>query len=174
MATRTPYSIRGEFDDAQLQAALESLLAGLAEPRPLLQDIGDRLEANVALRFETKTDPQGAAWPALSAATIAIYESQWFIDRNPAFKGGIPGSLLQRTNALRQSLAFNVADDGLELGFSRATRGGKWQVAMLHEFGTAKMPRRGLLTADPKTGTLGAADQADVLTALNDWLAGLL
>lgn len=173
MATRIPYSIRGEWSDAELLAALDRLIGALAEPAPLLQDIGDRLEANVALRFETKTDPEGKPWDPISPTTVEIYESEWFKARNPAFKNGIPGSLLQRTNAMRQSLAFNVTDAGLELGFSRATNGGKWQVAMLHEFGTVKMPRRGLLTADPETGKLSASDEADVLATINAHLSDL-
>jgi hypothetical protein len=74
---------------------------------------------------------------------------------------------------MRQSLAHNVSEDGIELGFARATKGGKWEVAMLHEFGTAKMPRRGLMTADPKTGKLGASDEALVLAAVNGYLEGL-
>lgn len=162
-----------EWDADGALAALDRLIDGLANPRPLLQDIGDELEQAVALRFITKTDPEGNAWAPISEATKQIYTSDWFIQRNPAFKGGIPGSLLQRTNAMLNSLAHNVSEDGIELGFARATKGGKWEVAMLHEFGTAKMPRRGLMTADPKTGKLGASDEALVLAAVNGYLEGL-
>jgi len=162
-----------EWDADGALAALDRLIDGLANPRPLLQDIGDGLEQNVGLRFITKTDPNGNTWAPISPATKAIYESDWFIQRNPDFKGGIPGSLLVRTNALIRSLAHNVSDNGIELGFARATKGGKWEVAMLHEFGTAKMPRRGLMTADPNTGRLGADDEALVLAAVNSYLEGL-
>ena len=152
-----------EFDDRAMLLAIARALQTLAHPRAMLAQIGAKMEANAQQRFASRTDPSGAAWPALAPATVAIYSSAWFIKHNPAFKGGLPGSLLTRTNQLRQSLAFNASDDALEIGTSRATKGGKWQVGFLHEFGTAKMPRRALLTANAKTGELGAQDRADML-----------
>ena len=171
--TTVNYSTRVEVTDAAVLAAIDGAIRLLEDPRDLLQEIGDQLEANVALRFETKTDPAGQKWAPLSEATKEIYQSDWFIKRNPAFKGGIPGSLLQRTNAMRQSLAFNVVDNVLELGFSRATKGGRWEVSQLHETGTRNMPRRGILTADPTTGELGAQDQAAILAIVNGQLGAL-
>jgi phage virion morphogenesis protein len=162
-----------EWDADGALAALDRIIDGLANPRPLMQDVADELKVEIGRRFQTKTDPEGNAWAPISEATKQIYQSDWFIKRNPAFKGGIPGSLLQRTNALRGSLTHNINEDGVEVGFARATAGGKWEVAMLHEFGTAKMPRRGLMTADPKTGKLGADDEALVLAAVNGYLEGL-
>lgn len=171
MATRVPYSIRGEWNDAAVLAAFERLIDALADPRPLLVEIGAQLEANVQLRFETDTDPTGAAWLPLASRTLAAKR-----------KRGELLDILQATNAMRQSLAYNVtgagAEAGLEVGFSRATpknkKGTVWQIAMLTEFGTSRgMPRRGLLTADPKAGTLGAADQAQVLAIVNEHLASL-
>lgn len=169
MSIRPLISIEWDADGAL--AALDRIIDGLANPRPLLQDIGDGLEQNVGIRFVTKTDPEGNAWAALSEATKAIYGSEWYRKANPAYRGG--GSLLMHTNQMLDTLAHNVSDDGIEVGFARATKGGKWEVAMLHEFGTAKMPRRGLMTADPKTGRLGADDEAMVLAAVNGYLEGL-
>ena len=40
--------------------------------------------------------------------------------------------------------------------------------------GTPKMPRRGLLTADPDAGTLGAADSAALMREIERLLQGLL
>ena len=160
-----------EWDADGALAALDRLIDGLANPRPLLQDIGDGLEEAVGLRFATKRDPEGNAWDKLSETTKAIYSSEWYRKANLAYRGG--GSLLMHTNQMLNSLAHNVSEDGIEVGFARATKGGKWEVAMLHEFGTAKMPRRGLMTADPKTGRLGADDEAMVLAAVNGYLEGL-
>lgn len=156
-----------ELEDAELLRAIDATLALLEQPADLMRRIGEQLELNVALRFETKTDPEGQPWAPLSPVTKEIYESDWFIAKNPAFKGGIPGSLLQRTNQLRNSLTHNVGDSWVEIGTNRQTQNQRWQVGLLHEFGTAKMPRRGLLTADPKSGRLGAEDQADVLAIVN-------
>jgi phage gpG-like protein len=163
-----------ELEEQQLLRAIDQLLATLEQPRELLEQIGSTLEMNAQLRFDSKTDPSGQPWAPLSPATKAIYESDWFIERNPEFKGGIPGSLLQRTNRLRQSLAYNVGPDWLELGTSRKTSGKGWQVGLLHEWGTANMPRRGLLVADPATGRLGAEDQADVLAIVTGMLGDAL
>lgn len=166
-----------ELQEAQVLRAIDQLLQTLEQPRELLQAIGDKLESNVQQRFDDKVDPSGQPWAPLSPTTKAIYESDWFIQRNPEFKGGIPGSLLQRTNRLRQSLAYNVGPDWIALGTSRQVPGKSqptWQVGLLHEWGTAKMPRRGLLVADPKSGRLGAEDQADVLAIVSSMLGDAL
>lgn len=162
-----------DLQDAAMLAAIDESIDQLAHPRDLFDEIGAVLEANINQRANNKVDPNGMPWAPLSPATIEIYESDWFIKRNSEFKGGIPGSLLNRTNAMMRTLNHNAGDDFAEVGFSRATPGGKWQVSMLHEFGTKKMPRRGLLTADPEAGTLGEQDQADVMDTISRMLGGL-
>lgn len=142
-----------EIDDRELMAALNRAIAVLSNPQPIYQDIADKLEANAQLRFETKTDPTGARWQPLKPATLAK-------------KKGV-GSLLIETNRLRASLATNVGPDYIEIGTSRATDGGQWQIGFLHETGTRRMPRRGILLANADTGTLGAEDEADMLAILN-------
>jgi phage gpG-like protein len=162
-------------DNAALLAAIDGAIALLQRPRQLFEEIGAKLESNANLRFDSKTDPTGAAWLPISPATRAIYESEWFIARNPAFKGGIPGSLLERTRQLRDSLGYNPGDDFVELGTSRRVPGKRqpyWEVGVLHEWGTVKMPRRGIFTADPKAGKLGSEDEADVLQIVNDAILG--
>lgn len=132
----------------------------------MMEDIGAKLESNINLRFDAKVDPTGAPWAPLSPVTV----NYWYAEKYP---DGIPGSLLERTRLLRNSLAYNAGEDFVEVGTSRRVPGKSqpfWQVGMLHEFGTTIMPRRGILTADPKTGQLGADDQADVLAIVNDVL----
>ena len=166
-------SVNIALDDEPLLRAIDNALHLLQQPAPLLTAIGAKLEMNAQLRFDTKTDPSGQPWAPLSPATVEIYQSDWFIKRNPEFAGGIPGSLLVRTNRLRQSLAFNVGESWVDIGTSRQVPGRRqptWQVGLLHEWGTVKMPRRGLLVADPKTGELGADDRADVLDAVSRML----
>lgn len=154
---------RIDIDAADLLRVIDQAIELLQQPAPLLDDIGAKLESNAQVRWDQRVDPLGQAWAPLSPATIEIYQSDWFIKDNPEFKGGIPGGLLERTRRLRESLSWSVDDQALELGTSRATKGGKWQIGMLHEFGTRKMPRRGILTANPETGELGPTDEADVL-----------
>ncbi|GAB1388985.1 hypothetical protein MASR1M6_11660 [Rubrivivax sp.] len=166
---------RIELDDAALLRAIDAAIAVLARPRVLMTEIGAAVQRNAQRRFDTKTDPAGTAWPALSPTTIAIYESEWFKARNPAFKNGIPGTLLERTRQLRQSLAFSDGDDWVDIGTSRRVPGKSqphWEVGMLHEWGTRRMPRRGILTADPATGEVGAEDAEDILSVVAAALEG--
>jgi phage gpG-like protein len=156
-----------ELQDSDLVAAIDRVLELLVQPGELMEDIGAKLESNANLRFDTKRDPAGNAWAPLRPATIDIYESDWFIERNPAFKGGIPGDLLERTRQLRASLAYNSGADFVEVGTSRKVGRKGWQVGFLMETGTERMVPRRILTKDPKTGELGAGDQADVLAIVN-------
>jgi phage gpG-like protein len=119
------------------------------------------------MRFDTKRAPDGSAWLPLSATTIEIYTSDWFIARNPAFAGGIPGSLLERTRFMRDSLTHNVGANYVEWGFSDPK-------AAHHEYGTRKMPRRQMLTDDPVAGTLAEGDRADLLDEVQRYLSELL
>ncbi len=154
--------------DASLVRALNEAIGVLANPSTLMRDIGAQMQEAANLRFESKQDPSGQKWPALAPATREIYASAWFRKQNAKFEKGTPGTLLERTRELRNSLAYNVGDDWVDIGTSRATKGGKWQVGFLHETGTERMPRRGLLTADPDTGTLGDTDQEAILVIIRD------
>lgn len=161
-----------ELQDDELRRAIGNALALLQRPRPIMDAIGARLKTNAELRFDAKRDPAGQAWAPLSPKTIAIYQSEWFIKQNPAFAGGIPGSLLERTRLLRASLGYNASDDAVEIGTSRATAGGKWQIGWLHETGTRRMTRRGFLVADPKTGELSPGDTEDILEVVVAAISG--
>ncbi|ACB34512.1 hypothetical protein Lcho_2246 [Leptothrix cholodnii SP-6] len=178
---------------AELQAALDAAVQALAQPRELLDSVGAVLQANINIRFDTKTDPSGQRWAPISALTPQFYalthnskgqprkptKEGWASLRAGEQDATMPGTLLIRTGQLRNSLTRNSGDDFVDIGFNRATPGGKWQVAMLHEFGTQtqggkqKMPRRGLLTADPQTGRLGGEDTADVLAEVDRFLTTL-
>ncbi len=156
-----------ELQDADMLAAIDRAIAVLSSPGELMNAIGIKLEQNAQLRFDTKTDPSGKAWAPLKQSTKDIYESDWFIKANPAFKGGTPGTLLERTRQLRNSLAYNAGVDYIEIGTSRATTGGRWQVGSLMETGTRNMEARRILTADPAAGKLGANDEADILAVVS-------
>lgn len=151
-------AITVDVEGDALLGALDRAIGVLASPLELFEDIGAKLELNAQVRFDTKTDPTGAKWKPLKPATIER-------------KRGV-GSLLIATNVLRQSLAFNATDEYVEIGTSRATPGGAWQVGFLHEFGTRRMPRRGILLADPESGTLGEQDEADILAIVVQSLDG--
>lgn len=144
------------FEDSlrQLQKRLDNL-------RPVFQDLGAVLENKIRDRRETRKDPNGVDWLDWAPSTIATYP----VDGRR--------KLLDRTGAMwdRTGPQWKVQGAGpamvLRVGFDKA-------YGTYHEFGTATMPRRGLLFADPKTGTLGAQDVQAITDVLDDWLSGAL
>lgn len=158
-----------ELDDAALIARLNAAVQQLARPRRLMNSIGAIMERNVNLRFDTKTDPNGQPWAPLAPSTRAKYDQEDLTINRRTFEATIKrkGSLLERTGAMRASLTHNAGDDFMEVGFGDF-------VAQFHETGTARMPDRGLLTANPFTAELGAQDREDVLGEVNRYLGELL
>jgi phage virion morphogenesis protein len=148
--------------EAQLGAAdalLLQVIERIVRPTELLGNIGAMMERNINLRFETKTDPSGAPWQALADSTLKSYARK--------YKGAIPGSLLERTRHMRDSLTHNVIGNAVEVGFSEV-------YAQYHETGSKDgkhPPRRGLLTANWQTGQLGAGDEADLVSEVEAFLA---
>lgn len=147
----------------ELLQRLTAATAMLDEPIQLLDAIGAQLVANINLRFETKTDAAGHAWAPLSDVTPVIWES---IHGTP-----LPGSMLERTRRMRDSLTHNPTNDSVEVGFTVAYAG-------FHVTGTKRMPRRDPLFAtvseDATQGEMGAQDQQDVLSVIESFLNAAL
>lgn len=150
---------------AELRAELANALHQLQNPRSLMVHLGAVLEANIERRFDRKRDPNGLAWAPLADSTKARYAAQ--------DEGARRGTLLQRTGQMRNSLTANAGEDFVEVGMNRLTTGGAWSIPLLHETGTARMPRRGIFLADPDAGTLGKDDEADLQVALVAFMDGL-
>lgn len=142
-----------EITDAEIRAWLDRASQKATEPgrSRLLDAIGATLESKVEQRFDAKLDPNGQKWAPLAESTQLRYAKK---DRKRK-----RGSLLERSRLMRNSLTYQVQSDSVLLGFGVA-------YAAYHETGTRKMPRRGLLTGDPATGLLGAADRQAVLELL--------
>lgn len=119
--------------------------------RGLMDSIGQEMETRVANRFETQTDPSGAPWIQWADSTIANYPD----DGN--------GTILDRYGDMLASLSHHGDDSSVTYGFATP-------YAAFHEFGTKRMPRRGMLTEDPNAGTLSADDQAAVLGIIEVYL----
>lgn len=158
--------LRLRIQDDAVQSYVDTLFERLGDLTPLMEDIGASIERNVELRFDTKRDPAGQPWVPLSPRTRAQYDRA---DRRPARGGGVEiarrGTLLERTGLMRDSLTYAATSDQVEIGFGRP-------YAAFHELGTSRMPRRGLLTADPTTGELGEDDRRSVLDLLQSYLGG--
>lgn len=149
----------------ELRADLARAIAQLQRPRELMQALGARLVANIERRFDTKRDPSGLPWQQHAPATTARYAKE--------DGGARRGTVLERTGRMRDSLSANAGDDFVEVGMNRLSDGGRWQIPLLHEFGTRRMPRRGIFLADPNAGTLGAEDEADLDAELKAFLDDL-
>lgn len=150
--------------DEQVMSALDRLQGRLGDLTPVMNRIGAELESVVHIRFEAKRDPSGAPWAPLAASTRERYAKA---DRRPRAGGGVEvarrGTVLERYGTMRSSLSYRAGPSQVEVGFGVP-------YALYHEFGTRRMPRRGLLTADPESGTLGAEDIRDVLDILQGYL----
>ena len=149
----------------ELRVALAGALRKLQNPRDLMVSLGAILEGNIERRFDRKRDPDGQAWAPLADSTKARYAAE--------DDGARRGTLLQRTGQMRNSLTANAGDDYVEVGMNRLTTGGAWSIPLLHETGTEHMPRRGIFLADPKAGTLGRSDEADLQAELVAFMDGL-
>lgn len=149
-------------NERELNARLASVVRGIERPRELMDRIGALMEVNVNQRFDTKTAPDGSRWLPLAPSTRAAYEVK--------YQGNVPGSLLERTRHMRDSLTYVVGLSEpyfVEVGFGDA-------IALYHETGTRRgLPRRQLLTDDPIAGTLGAGDRQDILDEISAYLSQL-
>ncbi|MBB5204450.1 phage virion morphogenesis protein [Inhella inkyongensis] len=139
---------------------LEQLLKRLADVRPAMEAIGAEMESRVANRFETRTDPSGSSWAPWAPSTAAAYP-----------KNG-RGQLLERHGDMLSSLSWQADSTSVLIGFGAAASHKGDVYAIYHEFGTAHMPRRGLLTADPDAGTLAPDDVAAIDQLLRDHFLG--
>lgn len=137
--------------DRQVTETLQRLLARLADLTPAMRGIGMELESAVSDRFETKTDPSGATWAPWAKSTRRRYPD----DGN--------GTLLDRYGDMLDSLNHQADQDSVSVGFGMP-------YAAYHEWGTRKMPRRGLLTTDPDAPSLGDEDARRVLEILETFL----
>lgn len=144
-----------EIHSQPVMDALNRLIAARTDLRPIMGAIGMELESRTASRFETKTDPAGSPWAPWKPSTVKNYP-----------KDG-RRKLLDRYNDMLGSLGHRVDGNSVFVGFGQP-------YAQYHEFGTSKMDRRGMLTADPAAGTLGAGDEEAIVWILRSALDNAL
>ena len=113
--------------------------------------IGGMLEARISGRFETESDPTGVAWMPWAESTRASYPE----DGN--------ARILDRYGDMLSSLNWQADASSVRVGFGQP-------YAVYHEWGTKRMPRRGLLFENPDAGALAPDDEKAVLDLLMDWL----
>lgn len=144
-------------DDSAFRSYLAELADRLGDLTPVMESIGQRLETRISARFETESDPAGVPWAPWSPAYAANYPkdgNRRILDRY----GSKVASLLG-------SLSWEADSSSVRVGFGQ-------DYSTFHEFGTKRMPRRGLLFEDPEAGTLAPDDEQAVLDLLLEWLDG--
>jgi phage virion morphogenesis protein len=131
-----------EVDSSAVEQALRRLQAAVGDLEPAMADIAATLWERVGERFETRTDPVGKAWEEKkNKAPATLIDS-----------GHMLGSLTRHADSRHAMVGFGQP------------------YAAYHEFGTKKMPRRGLLFADPEKGELAPDDEKAILDAVLDHL----
>ncbi len=154
-------TIHKDRDD--ITPALRELLGKLSDFSEPMGEIGQELEDRISARFETQTDPNGQAWHPWAKSTDKYYP-------RPGSKyakgteGAGNGRLLDRYGKMLQDLNYQAGQTEVVVGFAH-------DYAIHHEYGTRKMPRRGLIFANPQSETLSADDEQAVIDIINGWLA---
>ena len=151
-------------EDSAFRAKLEKLQASMGNLTPVMSEIGDRLEEKVRQRFETRTDPNGVPWKPWAESTRDGYPWPNAKTKERLKYGPGNARLLDRHGDMLDSLNHQADANSVTVGFAN-------DYAVFHEYGTKKMPRRGMLLGNPTQGSLGADDAADVLDIVNHWLA---
>lgn len=152
-----------DVQNAEVMQFLQHLTNHLSNMQPVYQDIAGQLEQNIDLRFISKIDPTGKPWEPHAPSTKRLYNKA----DTKLIKGKATvvsrGSLLMRTGEMRQSLNSKVISNAALIGFNS-------NIAVHHEYGTKKMPRRSMLFADPIAGELGQDDTLDVMEILSRYI----
>lgn len=138
-------------DDSAFREYLRRLQGRLGDMSEPMAAIGGMLEARISGRFETESDPTGVAWMPWAESTRASYPE----DGN--------ARILDRYGDMLSSLNWQADASSVRVGFGQP-------YAVYHEWGTKRMPRRGLLFENPDAGALAPDDEKAVLDLLMDWL----
>lgn len=146
-----------EFNDAQVQAAINNLSAALTHMSPVFAEIGEFLLATTGKRFDDTEAPEGSKWAPRSPVTLAHH----------AREGGSFGPVLHRTGELRRFI--NVASDD-----EKVTIGTNTLHAAVQQWGAAKgslgpTSPWGNIPARPFIG-VSETDREGVLNILGGWL----
>lgn len=137
---------------------LTKLQQRMGDLTPAMDGIGQELNSRISARFETRSDPQGHPWAPWAQSTRDNYP-----------KDG-RGQLLERHGAMLQSLSFSADKTSVRVGFGAVAGKSGDVYAAYHEWSTKKMPRRGLLFADPNAGTLAPNDEKSVLDIIDTFM----
>lgn len=170
-----------EYDDSDVRAALNRLIAAAGDPSPAFKTIGETLLASTKRRFDTETGPDGARWRANADSTLLGYLNKR--DSNWNKKGGLSAKGMARLGAkkilqghsgdLRNELFWEVGQDYMLLGSPMKYAATQHFGASQGQFGRDKRNHPipwGNIPARPIFG-VSAEDKRDILDILNDHYA---
>ena len=140
-----------QIDDSPFRDQVRLLSYRMRDLTPVLEGVGAALESNVRNRFESRTDPDGMPW------------APWAQSTRDSYPEGGNRRLLDRYGDMLRSLTHTADARSAKIGFGSAT-------AAYHEFGTKRMPRRGLLFDDPESADLADGDRQAILDLVSDYL----
>lgn len=153
-------SIRIEFDDARIRAALQRLIDVGQHPREAMQDIATLGENSTRERFHTETGPDGKRWTPIKQ--IGFRKKQLRKDgriRKSAINYVLGRKILTKDGHLGDSLGSRAGATFAEWGVNRI-------YAAIHQFGgQAGRGLRSKIVARPYLG-INAGDEADILDIL--------
>lgn len=105
----------------------EAYAAALRDPGTWASAVGEVLVEDIEQRFQTESDPWGAAWAALAPSTVRM-----------RIKRGRAGKILQVTRNLANSKFWRLQGKRLVIGMGAA-------YAKYHQLGTNRMPARPMM-----------------------------
>lgn len=165
--------IRVEFDDSNVVAALDRVIAAGGDLEPVLRSIGEELVESTIGRFGSEVAPDGSRWAPNSQATIERYLAKHS-------RGG-RGSAVGRKKVLRDegfladdSISYLVTGNELLIGSDRIQAATMQIGANKGEFGRDSRNRPipwGAIPARPFLG-LSDADEAAILDIVDEYLSG--
>lgn len=157
-----------------VQTLLRQAGETLADPTPLLREIGADLVQSTRERFDTMTDPQGKKWVPLSADTQIgrLGGAKRVYTKKMRFRKGVADKLdkmriLFRRGHLRHSITFHASRTGVEIGTNLA-------YGAIHQSGgKAGRGRKITIPARPYLG-LSAADEDKIVGLTQSYLREVL
>lgn len=166
--------INVEFNDAEVQAALNNLAAGLTDMSKVMNEIGMFLVASTEKRFDGTEAPDGSQWAPRSPVTLAIYARE-----KAKF-----GPVLHKSGTLRQTIAHSYGPDEVTVGsnvlYAAVQQFGAAQGAFGASIGKDKKGRDhfhsipfGNIPARPYIG-VSDSDRTGILDIVGEWLEGLV
>lgn len=128
------------FRNAGLRQDLIDQIERLDDRTDFFKDMGNHLAPVVRERFNTKKDPDGDEWAALSPVTIALREER---------KPGAPISILSFEGHLAGNIVYQTSQTALSIGTDSTVE----HYAAIHQFGgEAGRNRKVTIPARPYLG----------------------